>query len=82
MRPWEQSHLLDVVHVERRALRLDETLMASSSIARQLALFPMRIFAVGIEYPLDVSVDRSQDTHFCEQHWPAVLGGPLGNGTG
>jgi hypothetical protein len=34
----------------------------------------MRIFAIRVKDALNVSVDRSKDTHFREQHWPAVLG--------
>jgi hypothetical protein len=46
----------------------------SADISFQLAAAPMRIFAIGIEHALDVAIDRSSDTHFCEQHWSAILG--------
>jgi hypothetical protein len=34
----------------------------------------MRVFPVGVKDALNISVDRSKDTHFGEQHWSAVLG--------
>ena len=43
-------------------------------VSLQLSLAPMRVFAVGIELALDVSVDCSNDTHSREQHWAAILG--------
>jgi hypothetical protein len=36
--------------------------LGNSSIPRQLPLAPMRVFAIGIEHPLDGAVQRSHDT--------------------
>jgi hypothetical protein len=49
--------------------------LGSSSIARQLSLSPMRLLAQRVKCPNNVTVGRPKDTHFREQHWPAVLSG-------
>ena len=45
-------------------------------ISLQLAFPPMRVFAIGIEDPLMMPVDRLQHSHLSEDHRAAVLRGP------
>jgi hypothetical protein len=40
----------------------------------QLALSPMRIFAIGIERPLNVTVQRYHDADASEHRRPVVIG--------
>ena len=45
-------------------------------ISFQLAFPPMCVFAIGIEYPLMMPVDRLQHSHLRKDHRAAMLGRP------
>ena len=71
---WDSHEGSETVRGPQPPLTVSSISTRPSLISLQLAFSPVRIFAIGIELPLMMAMDRLQHCHLRKDHRAAVLG--------